>query len=77
MEEKLEMFDEKVNKETENLISLLGFEIKEEMTPQDWYELQQGMAEKGYSLTTKESQEGSIYRVIIQLSLSLELNLED
>lgn len=77
MEDKLEKFDMEVNNEVEKLINYLGFKIKENMTAVDWWNLDKELETKGYKLTTEEFQEENTYKVNVNLTISLKLNLGD
>lgn len=75
MDEKLERFDKKVDTEVEKLISCLGFEIHENMTPDEYCQLSRDMGAQGISIKQSGDIEGDTYRVTIQVEKVLEIKL--
>ena len=75
MEEKLEMFDEKVNAEILKLISSLGFETRENATLEEEIELSRDMGAQGYKLNVEGGTSEGKYVVTIHLTKTLELIL--
>ncbi|MGY0013222.1 hypothetical protein [Bacillus anthracis] len=75
MDEKLEGFDKKVDTEVEKLISCLGFEIHENMTPDEYCQLSRDMGAQGISIKQSGDIEGDTYRVTIQVEKVLEIKL--
>jgi len=75
MDEKLERFDKKVDTEVSKLISCLGFEIHDNMTPEEYCQLSRDMGAQGISIKQSGDIEGDTYRVTIQVEKVLEIKL--
>lgn len=75
MEEKLEKFDEKINREVTKLISSLGFEIHDNMTLEEEMALSREMGARGYAIDFKSDTSEGKYVVTVNLIRTFELIL--
>ncbi|QNI20382.1 hypothetical protein [Bacillus phage 1_ICo-2020] len=75
MEEKLEKFDEKVNREVTKLISSLGFEIHDNMTLEEEMTLSREMGARGYAIDIAGDTNEGKYVVTVNLTRTFELIL--
>ena len=75
MEEKLEKFDEKVNREVTKLISSLGFEIHDNMTLEEEMALSREMGAQGYAIDIAGDTNKGKYVVTVNLTRTFELIL--
>ncbi|WP_163258375.1 hypothetical protein [Bacillus paranthracis] len=75
MEEKLEKFDEKINKEVSKLISSLGFEIHDNMSLEEEMALSREMGVRGYAIDIKGDTSEGKYVVTVNLIRTFELIL--
>lgn len=75
MEEKLEKFDEKINKEVSKLISSLGFEIHDNMSLEEEMALSREMGARGYAIDIKGDTSEGKYVVTVNLIRTFELIL--